>query len=93
MTREEFKELGWIILKDIDYQFDGQLLKNEYEFFDFTYDIEDFTLCIEEFYQSKMCARTAYVDNPNLYNSKTVFQGIIKTKEEMSTLMKQLNII
>jgi hypothetical protein len=93
IDKEDIVSLGWKVTKDRDYEFDAQLIVSDFQFFDLTYDLEEHSLIIEEFYQSKLCAETSYVSNPLLYNSKTIFEGYIKNKSELKVLMKQLNII
>src|SRR5690606_11246320 len=93
LDKEDIIELDWKITKDKKYEFDAQYLKQDYIFWDLTYDIEDHKLIIEEFYQSKLCAKTSYTENPNLYNSKIIFDGTIKNKSELQILCKQLGIL
>jgi hypothetical protein len=94
MTRQDFIDLKWRITKDREYEFDAQYLERQDEgtFWDLTYDLEENTLTIENFYQVKLAAIMPYKTNPLLYNSTTVFQGEIENKEELKTLMKWLGI-
>jgi hypothetical protein len=92
LDREDIESLGWKLTKDRDFEFDAQYLKKDDIFWDLTYDIEEHTLSIEEFYQSKLCSKQSYLTNPSLYSSRTVFQGTIRNKSELKTLMKWLNI-
>jgi hypothetical protein len=94
MTRQDFTDLKWRITKDREYEFDAQYLERQDEgtFWDLTYDLEENTLTIENFYQVKLAAIMPYKTNPLLYNSTTVFQGEIENKEELKTLMKWLGI-
>lgn len=94
MTRQDFIDLKWRITKDREYEFDAQYLERQDigTFWDLTYDLEENTLFIENFYQVKLAAIMSYKTNPLLYNSTTVFQGEIETKEEFKTLMKWLGI-
>jgi hypothetical protein len=90
---EDVKNLGWVITKEGDFEFDAQYLKEDDDvFWELTYDTDEKSLLIEEFYQAKMCAAMPYSTHPDLYSSRVIFDGFINNKSELKKLMQILHI-
>jgi hypothetical protein len=97
LDKEDIESLGLKIAKIYSSEiyssdFDAQLIIDNYNFYELSYESEENLLIIEKFYQTKMCASTPYKKRPDLYSSETLFRGIIKNKSELKKLMQMLNI-
>ena len=74
-------------LKGDNVELNFQVIKSDYEFYEFDYDLDDKIITVERWYQSKLVAAKS-----GKYNCYTLFHGTIKNKSEFKVLLKQLNI-
>ncbi len=88
---EDVLDLGWIFIGnsiDMWFKLEG------------TFDMDTWTACkINMHYHNRESNFQKYrmyieaIDPKNMKDTTPIFQGVIKTKEEMETLMKQLGIL
>lgn len=69
-------------LKGDEVELNFQVIKSEYEFYEFDYDLDDKILTVEGWYQPKLVATKL-----GEYNCYTLFHGTVKNKSELKRIL------
>lgn len=70
-------------LKGDDVELNFQVIKSDYEFYEFDYDLDDRILTVERWYQPKLVAAKL-----GEYDCYTLFHGTIKNKSELKRMLR-----